>query len=534
MPTDTDLIRAEPHVEIGSLIARDADVLVQRWCDRAIEEQPKAARVHANVLRDDLGPFLKAMGMGLAQAGETQPVRVLSHAAEHGEQRWDSGWSISEVVRDYQILQLVILEHLESGLERPLRYREIMAVGVFIDDAVAMSIAAYVGHRDAETRRVDQERAIRLEEANRRKDDLIALVVHELRNPLAPIVNATRALGILLTTDNEPVRESLRVIRRQTRQLARLLDDLSDLTRIRQGRLELRRDIIDVSEAIEQAIQTCRPLYDQRSHCLTVHLEAPPLAVDADAARLVQVLVNLLNNAAKYTPPGGDVTVSACQAGDVVEIRVRDSGVGIRSDMLERVFDLYTRAEEAEAQSPDGLGIGLALVKELVALHNGTVRCVSSGRGQGAEFIVTLPIARNGHVKATTPPTPMNVGSCTLLVIEDDEDSRATLATLLGLMGHEVETAPNGTIGMQQALSRSFDAILVDIGLPDRSGYDVARFLRGELHERSLLVALTGYGRQEDINRALEAGFDAHLVKPLDMDALGFLLASRERRAPDA
>lgn len=531
MPTDTDLLRAEPHAEIGAVVARDADWLVERFCQRALEEQPTARRVHAAALRDMLGPFLKAMGQSLEQSGEVHAPRLLTHAAEHGEQRWDSGWSITEVVRDYQLLQLVLMEHLERVLDRGLRYREFMAVGVFIDDAVAMSIAAFVAHRDAEMRELERQRAERLEASDRRKDDLLALVVHELRNPLAPIVNAARALSMLATKGDEPVRESIRVIRRQSRQLGRLLDDLADLTRVRQGRLELRREIIDVAEAVELAIQTCAPIFKEREHRLTVHIDSPPLAADADSARLVQIVVNLLNNAARYTPPGGDVTVSAKAIQDMIEIRVRDSGVGIQQENIPRIFDLYTRAKEAEDQSPDGLGIGLALVKELVALHGGSVKCSSRGRRLGAEFVVTLPLARELPVKVTTPPASMNVGSRTLLVIEDDDDSRGSLATLLRLMGHVVQTAHDGLSGMQQALARDYDAILVDIGLPDRSGYEVAEFLRQELQERAYLIALTGYGRAEDVRRALECGFDAHLVKPLDTDGLGRLLASRERRS---
>ncbi|HSA55699.1 MAG TPA: HAMP domain-containing sensor histidine kinase [Gemmatimonadaceae bacterium] len=397
MAIETERIRSEPHVEIGSIILRDTPELVERWCVRAREEQPTAARLHRDVLRNRLSGFLGSMGQALLQAGEGDPQDHRESAMEHGEQRWETGWSLTELVRDYQILQVVVLEHLAQTLERPLGYREAMAVGVFIDDAIAASIAAYVVNRDDYLREMERTGVEALRDVQTRKDAFLALVVHELRNPVAPIMNATETLAILLQPADPPVAEAVRLIRRQSRQLARILDDLSDLTRIAQGRLELRHAVVDVADVVHQAVQTCEPLLTERRHRLTTRVADEPLSVQGDADRLVQVVVNLLNNAAKYTPPGGDVSIQASRRDDRVELSVRDNGIGIPADMIHRVFDMYTRAADARETSPDGLGIGLALVKELVVLHKGTIECLSGGPGQGAEFIVSLPASRRNE-----------------------------------------------------------------------------------------------------------------------------------------
>jgi signal transduction histidine kinase len=524
--TDTALIRSEPHVEIGAIIARDADALVERWCERALTEQPSSLLVRDEVLRNQLLPLLQRMGEGLQQSGDGEPREHRDEALDHGEQRWDSGWSITEVVRDYQLLHLTILEHLEGRLGRPLRYREIMAVSVFIKDAIAASIAAYAAHSDLHIRDLERDRAAAIVEADRRKDDFLAVAVHELRNPVAPILNAARALDILLPSEQQDARELARVVRRQARQLARLLDDLSDLTRMAQGRLELRKTAIDVREVIEQAVQTCTAAIQNRGHRLTLRLPDSPLTIQGDAARLIQVVVNLLTNAAKYTPSGGEITVAAERTNDTITFSVQDTGIGVEPEVLSRVFDLYTRA--TDNKSPDGMGIGLAIVRELVALHAGSIECRSAGLGQGAAFVVELPASRDTQLELTTTPEPVSVGPRKLLIIDDDVDGRESLVTLLSLIGHHVESAADGTTGIQRAGTGVFDAALIDIGLPDLTGYQVAEILRQMLGARTQLIAVTGYARVADAERARAAGFDAHLPKPLDLEALSRLLAHRQ------
>ena len=409
MTTATGHIRAEPHTEIGAILFGDAPALVEQWCSRARAEQPNAARLHHDALRNALRGFLEAMGRGLLQSGERDPHEHRDEAIAHGEQRWDSGWSIAELVRDYQILQTVVLEHLSTSLNRPLGHREAMAVAVFISDAIAASISAYVANRDHEIRDVERAGIEALREIQRRKDDFLAVVVHELRNPISPIVTAAHGLSLALPDAETHVRDAIRLITRQSRHLVRILDDLTDLTRIAQGRLTLTRQVLDVAEIVEQAAQSCGALIESRGHRLTVSIPHRPLPVVGDATRLLQVVVNLLNNAAKYTPPGGDIFVTATRGGEHVEVRVRDTGIGIAPDKVTQVFDLYTRVNEADDKSADGLGIGLALVRDLVTLHGGTVECTSDGAGTGAEFAARLPAYRGQEpvMRATPMPRPV-------------------------------------------------------------------------------------------------------------------------------
>ena len=392
MTIATSAIRSEPHYEIGSIISRNAEELVDRWCERALAEQPNASRVYLEVLRNELREFLKAMGRVLLQAGERDPRAHRDQARDHGEQRWDNGWSIAELVRDYQILQLVVLEHLEAELDRPLGVREVMAVGVFINDAIGASIAAYVGSRDLHQSELERAGRDALHDAQARKDDFLALVVHELRNPVGPIVNASEALAIRLQDADADVAAALRVIRRQSRQVARLLDDLTDITRIARGGLTLRQRVIDVADVLDEAVQATEGLMKDREHRVELTMQHTPLVIKGDPARLVQVLVNLLVNAARYTPRGGQVTIVARRDDDRIHVSVRDTGMGIPEEMLDKVFDMYTRVSALSESSPDGLGIGLALVKEIVSLHDGTVSVSSDGPGKGAEFVLSFPV----------------------------------------------------------------------------------------------------------------------------------------------
>ena len=406
MTIATTAIRSEPHHEIGTIISRNAEDLVDRWCARALAEQPNASRVYLDVLRNELRKFLQAMGRALIQAGDKDPNPHREQARGHGEQRWDNGWSLTELVRDYQILQLVVLEHLESELDRPLGYREAMAVGVFIDDAIASSVASYVASRDEHQGEIERAGADALREAQARKDDFLALVVHELRNPVGPIMSATETLAMRLPDVDPEVHSALRLIRRQARQVARILDDLSDITRITRGGLTIRQSVIDVAEVLEEAVQGTEGLMKERAQRLQLTLEGVPLVIKGDPSRLVQVLVNVLNNAAKYTPVGGEITIIARHRGDRIEVLVRDTGMGIPEDMLTKVFDMYTRVTGPKESSPDGLGIGLALVKEIVTLHDGSVAVSSDGPGKGAEFVISLPAWSGSEPVTHSTPQP--------------------------------------------------------------------------------------------------------------------------------
>jgi len=527
MSIDIRQIRAEPHTEIGALLQRDFSILVERWCDRAKEEIPDARHIHRDTLGDQLPDFIRRIGRALMQSGDASHAHYCEPALEHGQQRWSNKWSLPALVRDYQLLQLVILEHLEEALERPLQYREIMAITVHIDDAIAASIGTYVETRDEHIRHLDRERLQALQDRDRRKDEFIATLAHELRNSLAPIVNSINLLQLTLKEAEPTVMETVDIIYRQTRQVTCLVDDLFDLARIAQGRFELRKTELDLTTILQQAVQTSSHLFEARGHRLHVKLPAEPLYVHADPARLIQIVVNLLNNAAKYTERGGESWLTAEPLGDEAVIKVRDNGVGIPQEMLGRVFDMFVQVDESRHFAEGGLGIGLTLVQRLTELHGGTVTCYSGGLGDGSEFTVRLKANKQAsQVAPCDPPLqPAITSPCRIMIIEDQADARKSLATLLETLGHRVETGENAAQGIERSLQFKPQVALIDIGLPDVNGYEVAKQLRAGFADRIFLVALTGYGQEGDLRAALDAGFDAHMVKPADIHELTRLLS---------
>jgi signal transduction histidine kinase len=393
MTIDPRVLRSERHGEIGRIIHQDVDHLIERWSFRAVDEQPQASRVHHQALLDDLPRFLQSLGRSLAESTDADNLPHRDPARAHGERRWEDGWSLPEVVRDYQILRLVLFEHLEQALERPLIAREVQAIGLALDEAISTSVSAYVRQRDAHTRHIEESlhsRATELREADRRKNEFLAVLAHELRNPLAPILNSVEVLRLLGPVDANVVR-ARDIVERQVKHMVRLVDDLLDVTRIAQGKIELRRSTFELAAVIAQAVQTTAGMYQAQRHHLVVHLPDQALRIEADNARVVQVLVNLLNNAAKYTDSDGRIELSASREGDEAMIRVRDNGIGIELEMLGRVFDLFTQVGESISRSQGGLGIGLTLVRQLVELHGGRVTVHSDGPGKGSTFEVRLP-----------------------------------------------------------------------------------------------------------------------------------------------
>ena len=654
MAADVEVIRAERYTEVAAIIQRDSTLLLDRWARRAAEEQPSAQRVHHAALLDHLPGLLRALGKRLQQTGTPDECPHCRPADQHGEQRWVEGWSVGEVVRDYRILRLVVLDHLEAALGRPLGLREAQAVALVFDEAIETSVTRYTASRDEHLLRLRAEQAARdheagrelrrwqqvfgharwgmailrpsdqalltvnpalagmqgrpageltgrpltdllvpecrarwpewadlireqghhtfeaahlradgtcfpvlaavaafrdgeageefwaasfqditerkrleeqLREQDRRKDEFLATLAHELRNHLAPLGNS---LGLLRLEGDEPeaVHEAAEVMGRQLSQMSRLMEDLLDVARVAQGKLVLRKARVDVRESVAQAARTSAPALESRRHKLSVSVPAEPLWVDADDARLAQVIVNLVNNAAKYTPEGGHVTLSAGREGGEVVVRVRDDGIGIPADMLGRIFDLFTQLEPAGSRAGSGLGIGLTLVRRLVELHGGTIAASSPGVGQGSEFTVRLPAAEAGPAAVARAVGRQRAATGRhVLIIEDNADGRETLARLLRRFGHRVSVAEDGLRGVEAALALRPEVVLLDIGLPGLDGYQVAARLRAELCG-SLLVALTGRGQPDDVRRARAAGCDAHLVKPVDLDALQQLLAT--------
>jgi CheY-like chemotaxis protein/nitrogen-specific signal transduction histidine kinase len=355
-----------------------------------------------------------------------------------------------------------------------------------------------------------------LKEADRRKDEFLAMLAHELRNPLAPIANAVQLLH--LEEPESPVQRRARaIIDRQTGRLARLVDDLLEVSRISTGRIQLHMEQIAIGGILERAVESVRPLIEQHRHQLLAFIPSEPIWVHADAARLEQVFVNLLNNAAKYTDEGGRIEVSVTAGDAAVAIRVTDNGIGIEPELLPRVFDLFTQAERALDRSQGGLGIGLSLVHRLVAMHGGRVE-VHSEVSSGSEFIVHLPtIAVTGAAEVFAQIARENEAAQSLrvLIVDDNLDAAMSLAMLLEASGHRIATAHTGPEALTVAAAQQPDVIFLDIGLPELDGYEVARRLREHQQADSLvIVAMTGYGQETDRARSHAAGFDHHLVKP--------------------
>lgn len=367
-------------------------------------------------------------------------------------------------------------------------------------------------------------------EADRRKDEFVAMLAHELRNPLAPIRNAVAVLARI--GPPEPQLQWARsIIERQLDQLTRLVDDLLDMSRINHGKITLQKKTIDIATIVQRALETSRHLVEAGRHQLSVLLPAEPLFVEGDPTRLAQAVSNLVNNAAKYTPEGGKIVISARQEGNEVVVRVQDTGEGIASDMLPRIFDLFTQAHRSLDRSQGGLGIGLTLVRSLVEMHGGTVAALSSGPGTGSEFIVRLPSVPAPAQIDVSPQSGGNTLSSgmRILVVDDNADSADSLAMLLQYAGHEVKVASDGQIALGLSGLHKPHLILLDIGLPGMDGYEVARRLRQQPGAKdAFLVALTGYGQEHHRQEAKRAGFDHHLVKPVEVPQLMELILSLE------
>lgn len=367
-----------------------------------------------------------------------------------------------------------------------------------------------------------------LKEADRSKNEFLATLAHELRNPLAPIRAAVKILQIKSPTPES--KSALDVIERQTRQMTRLIDDLLDVARITSNKLELRREQIELREVIKAAVETSRPLIEQRGHKLTVRSPLAPIHVDGDPVRLAQVISNLLNNAAKYTERGGRIWLTATRKGNDAVIKVRDTGIGIPAEVMPHIFQMFTQADRTVHGSSGGLGIGLTLVKRLIEMHGGTITAQSDGREKGSEFIVRVPTASASlqqpeidSEEATTEPTkPIRI-----LVVDDNQDSADSLGLLLKLLGNEVRVAHDGLAAVDLADEFQPRVVLLDIGLPTLNGFEAAERIRQlPWGKQAIMIAVTGWGETVDRQRSKKAGFDYHLVKPVDPDVLTRLLQS--------
>jgi signal transduction histidine kinase len=388
-----------------------------------------------------------------------------------------------------------------------------------LDEAALVTLADHTAVAMQKARLLDAEHAARseAEAASQGKDELLAMLGHELRNPLAAIANATHVLGVP-HAPAEATRRAREIIARQNAHLAHLVDDLLDVARVTSGKIVLARQPLELAEAVRRAVGTLTTSGRTEQHRVSLMLE--PVWADVDETRWEQIVTNLVGNALRFTPAGGTVDITLEPSDGDAVLRVRDSGMGIAPEVLSRVFDLFAQGARGTASGQGGLGLGLTLVRRITELHGGTVEAASEGPGRGSVFTVRVPAIDAPDVPAPTPVQTPSDEHLRIVIVEDNGDTRLMLRVALELFGHEVHDAIDGPSGLDAILREHPDLALIDIGLPGFDGYEVARKVRGALGGTILLVALTGYGQPDDRRQALEAGFDAHLVKPVEPEAL--------------
>jgi PAS domain S-box-containing protein len=403
-----------------------------------------------------------------------------------------------------------------------------------IRDASGTVVGASKVARDIRAQK-EAERA--LQDADRRKDEFLALLAHELRNPLGPIRHAVTILQARTPSPTE-LQWATNVIDRQAEHMSRLVEDLLDVSRITRGTIELRRERVDLTAVLKGAVEASSAVMDKAGHRLKVTLPAEVLYVDGDPTRLVQVVANLLDNASKYTDPGGRISVAAEREGDTAVVRVTDNGVGIAPEQVPHIFDMFVQAGPTLERSQGGLGVGLSLVERLVKLHGGTVTAQSGGPGTGSEFTIRLPLsARTRGVPRQEPLAGAKAEPhlrCRVLVVDDNQDSADSLAMLLRIMGHEVRTANDGLEAVATTTTFQPDVVILDIGLPKLNGYEVAKRIREQPRGAAVvLVALTGWGQEEHRRQSKDAGFDHHFTKPVDVEVLEKVLSATNSCLPE-
>ena len=455
-----------------------------------------------------------------------------------------------EMVRQPPWSDLPVLVMTHQGADSPVAVQALQSLGnvTLVERPTRRSTlvstvrsALRARHRQHQTRQHLHERertAAALREADRRKDEFLATLAHELRNPLSPISNALEILRLSGNAD-AAARPVLDMMDRQVNHLVRLVDDLLDVSRITLGKMVLRRSPLAIADVIRSAVESSRPLIESRRHRLTTLIPAEPLVVDGDAVRLSQVFANLLNNAAKYTNEQGEIALDVRREGKDVVVSVRDNGVGIPPEMLSRVFEIFAQVDGLQGRAGGGLGIGLTLVRSLVGMHGGSVAVVSEGRGMGTEFVVRLPLSLAGEATPSLARQPAAGFAVAhrVLVVDDNVDAAESLGMVLDLLGAEVRVVNSGPEALTAMPAYAPTVVVLDIGMPGMDGYEVARCIRADARNDDVtLIAMTGWGQDEDRRRTRAGGFDHHLIKPPDIVALQSVLASidgrRRRRRP--
>ena len=507
---------------------------------RDLSESTEALRAERELLHITLG----SIGDGVIVTDTEGRVTFLNGVAESL-----TGWSTSDATglpleQVFRIVNEGTRLPVENPAKRALQQGVIVGLANHtvllskdgterpIDDSAAPirgNVGAIRGavlvFRDIEDRKKAEQA---LKDADRRKDEFLATLAHELRNPLAPIRNSLEV--IKRSNGNlELIEQSRSTMERQLAQMVRLVDDLIDVSRISRNKLELRKERVELASVIHHAVEACRPLADRAGHQLIVSLPTEPVYLDADPTRLAQAFGNLLTNSCKFTVPGGRIELTAERLDQKVVIKFKDNGIGVPKDMLSSIFEMFTQVDQSLERSQSGLGIGLTLVKRLVEMHDGEITAYSEGKGHGAEFVVRLPIAAENPLLQHQSETSSEFSSAVprrILVVDDNKDSAMSLAMLLSMTGNEVQTAHDGMEAVEKAASYQPELILLDIGLPKLNGYAACGLIRQQPGGKDItIVALTGWGQEEDRRKSKEAGFDGHLVKPVDPSALAQFLA---------
>jgi PAS domain S-box-containing protein len=521
------------------LIFRDVTDRRRQESDRA--QQLLTARLLASIVESSDDAIISKSLDGVIQSWNAAAVRVFGYTADQAVGRHISlVIPPDRIAEEDQIISALKagrrIEHFETERMRSdgRRVSVSLTVSPVKDDTGNVTGASKIVRDITDRKRAEAERerfVAELAEADRRKNEFLAMLAHELRTPLAPISNAIRALRAGGGA-GESAEAAYGLLERQAGQMARLVDDLLDLSRITRGRIELRSEVVELAPIVQQAVEAARSLYDSMRHELTVTIPDHPVYLNADCVRLAQVIGNLLNNAAKFTDRGGHIWLTVSEENRTLVIRVRDNGIGLAADKLPRIFDMFTQVDTTLERSRDGLGIGLTLVKTLVEMQNGTVEAHSEGPGLGSEFIVRIPIVVDAPslepITGAERPSPGR--GQRILIVDDSDDGAESLSLLLQVSGYETHKAYDGVEAVEAAERLKPDAILLDIGLPRLNGYEACRQIRHQpWGARVVLVALTGWGMEEDRDKSRDAGFDHHLVKPVDTAVLLKLLGTLTR-----
>lgn len=535
-------------MRLSAFIAENKELIMQDWESFACTIKPPALRMDSKALRDHVSFILDAIIVDLDKAqtpqeqsekswGESPQENACSYAQIHATQRLASGFTIDQLVSEYRALRASVLR-LWAANSPTVMWSDAGDVTRFneaVDQALAESVVRYVQLVES-TIHAQKLAEVELRQSNQHKDDFLAMLAHELRNPLAPISTAAQLLS--MSPGNETVgRRVSDIINRQILHLINIVDDLLDVSRLTRGLVELHTEPLDVKLIVASAIEQAQPLIEKRHHGLVMRLGSMPAFVEGDKTRLVQVLSNLLNNAAKYTPPNGEIVLALEVRADQVLITVSDNGSGIAPGLLPHIFELFTQAERTPDRAQGGLGLGLSLVKNIIALHGGKVVASSEGLGKGSVFTITLPMFRKqlpmnddltSSLGAASPAALAVQGRPlpNLMIVDDNRDAGQALATLLEIKGYRVVVHGSGESALADAALLSTQVFILDIGMPEMDGYALARRLRANpATQHAVLIALTGYGQANDRSTGQAAGFDHYFVKPVDIHQLIELLA---------